>query len=126
MNEKNIGPPGGDLEQLARRVAELERRLAVSRIYSESFLARAFAIGWHTLAAYVIFFVLTVMPIRILVNLKGSNEAEPRVTKNADAEEQFVANFIRRYSWWMHEQDSKGNAIPRARVVRSSRRMARA
>ena len=100
-----------NLEQLAQRVAELERRLALSRIYSDSFLARAFAIGWHTLAAYVIFFVLTVMPIRILVDLKASNEAEPRVSTNAESEDQFVAAFIRRHSWWMHAHDANGNLI---------------
>jgi hypothetical protein len=117
MSEQN-DVHGGEVEQLARRVAELERRLAVSRIYSDSFLARAFAIGWHTLAAYVIFFVLTVMPIRILVDLRASHEAEPRMSTNADSEEQFVATFVRRHSSWMHEQDSKGNAIRHPRTGR--------
>src|SRR5262245_8558138 len=118
MSEKNALPPGGDVEQLARRVSELERRLTVSRIYIDSFLSRAFAIGWHTLAAYVIFFVLTVMPIRILVDLKTTNKAEPRVSTDANSEERFIAAFIRQHSSWMHEQDSKGNAIRHPRTGR--------
>src|SRR5690348_16556806 len=110
MRENNA-IPFRKVEELARRVAELERRLAVSRIYSESFLARAFAVGWHTVAACVIFFVLIVMPVRILADLKA--KAEPQPTTNIDSEKQAIAAFMRKHSSWMHEHDRRSGQVIR-------------